>query len=82
MEAKPLEAVPASPGTIRPYAELEELLYRIFEYRQLNRKAEIERIEKKLEELKKENQLRLEKKDEMVQRQLNKLLGIRSDLEW
>lgn len=63
-------------------AELEQLLYQIFEYRQLNRKAEIERIEKKLEELKKENALRLENKDEMVKRQLAKLLGKQSELEW
>ncbi|MBN2416307.1 hypothetical protein JXO52_10720 [bacterium] len=63
-------------------AELEQLLYKIFEYRQLNRQAEIERIEKKLEELKKENALRLESKDEMVRRQLAKLLGEQEELEW
>lgn len=62
--------------------ELESLLYKVFEYRQLNRQAEIERIEKKLEELKQENALRMESKDEMVRRQLAKLLGEQTELEW
>lgn len=62
--------------------KLEILLYEVFEYRQANRRQEIERLEKKLEELREENALRMEKKDEVVSLQLSRLIGEKTGLEW
>jgi len=61
--------------------ELESLLYEIFDCRQMNRKDEIERLEKRLTELRKANQERLASKEEIVQRRLDELLGEKG-MEW
>lgn len=63
-------------------AELEDLLYRLFDYRQMNRIVEIERLEERLADLKEENQNRLDNKDAIVNNRLLELLGERSGLEW
>ncbi len=62
--------------------ELEDLLYKLFDYRQMNRITEIERLEERLESLKEENQNRLDNKDAIVNNRLLELLGERSGLEW
>ncbi|MBN2028858.1 hypothetical protein JW824_01305 [bacterium] len=63
-------------------AELEDLLFELFDYRQMNRIVEIERLEERLESLKEENQNRLDNKDQIVNNRLLELLGERSGLEW
>ncbi len=62
--------------------ELKDLLFELFDYRQMNRIVEIERLEKRLESLKEENQNRLDNKDQIVNNRLLELLGERSGLEW
>lgn len=62
--------------------ELEDLLYRLFDYRQINRIAEIERLEERLGQLKQDNQNRLDNKDQIVNNRLNEMLGETSGLEW
>ena len=44
--------------------------------------VEIERLEERLENLKEENQNRLDNKDQIVNNRLLELLGERSGLEW
>ena len=61
--------------------ELQSLLYELFDYRQMNRKDEIERLEKRLAELREANQERLASKEEIVQRRLDALLGEKG-MEW
>ena len=61
--------------------ELEVLLDGLFDYRQMNRKGEIERLEKRLAELREDNQKRLANKEEIVQKRLRELLGEKG-LEW
>jgi hypothetical protein len=62
--------------------ELKALLDRIFDYRQRNRQFEIEKLEKRLAELKESNQQRLDNKDEIVQRRLDQMLGRQREWEW
>ena len=62
--------------------EIEELLDQIFEIRQMNRQAEIERLELRLAELKENNQKRLENKEVIIQRRLDRMLGQDDDMEW
>jgi len=62
--------------------DLVELLSRLFDLRQLNREGEIRQLEMKLEDLKELSKARIEKKDEIVQRRLAKLLKENKDLEW
>ena len=62
--------------------ELEDLLYKLFDYRQVNRISEIERLEERLADLKEENRNRLDNKDAIVNNRLLELLGERSGLEW
>jgi len=66
----------------RLHKEMEDLLSKLFDYRQINRLDEIDRLEKKLEELKAANQERLDNKAEIVQRRLKELLGERRGFEW
>ncbi len=63
-------------------AELENLLYKLFDYRQMNRIIEIERLEERLANLKDENQNRLDNKDEIIENRLSELLGEKSGIEW
>jgi hypothetical protein len=62
--------------------ELKVLLDRIFDYRQRNRQFEIEKLERRLAELKETNQQRLDNKDEIVQRRLDQMLGRQREWEW
>ena len=62
--------------------ELKALLDRLFDYRQMNRQFEIEKLEKRLEELKDVNERRLANKEEIVGRRLDELLGTKRELEW
>lgn len=62
--------------------EVKKILDQIFDLRQENRVLEIERLEKKLEELKSNNLERLKNKDEILKRRLMALLGEDKGLEW
>ena len=62
--------------------EMEDLLYKLFDYRQANRQDEIDRLEKRLAELKEATQERLENKTEIVERRLRELLGEQKGFEW
>lgn len=62
--------------------ELEALLYELFNLRQINRKDEIDKLEKKLSELKKINQKRLANKNEIVRMRLQRMLGEEKGMEW
>lgn len=62
--------------------EMEDLLNKLFDYRQVNRQDEMDRLEKKLAELKEANQERLENKSEIVERRLRELLGKQKGFEW
>ena len=59
-----------------------KLLSKIFDYRQINRQAEIEKLENKLKELKEVNDQRLANKDQIVEAKLNDLLGGNPEMEW
>jgi hypothetical protein len=61
---------------------LESLLNKIFDERQLNRRDEIGRLEKRLTELKKINQERLVNKEKIINLRIEKLLGENRSLEW
>ena len=61
--------------------EVKKLLDKIFDLRQMNYEAEIERLEKRLAEAKENNAERLANKSEIVQRRLEELLSIKS-LRW
>jgi hypothetical protein len=61
---------------------IRELLNKIFDYRQMNRQDEIEKLERKLNELKEINEQRVANKDEIVDSRLNELLGEKPELEW
>jgi len=61
---------------------LESLLKKIFDERQLNRRDEIGRLEKRLTELKRINQERLENKEKIINLRIEKLLGENRSLEW
>ena len=63
-------------------AELSSMLYKLFEYRQMNRQYEIKRLEERLESLKEDMANRLDNKDEIIERRMNKLLGEDESLEW
>jgi len=62
-------------------AKLKKLLFKSFDLRHINRQKEIERLEKKLLKLKNNNKARLENKDKMVERRLNRLIG-EQELKW
>ena len=57
-------------------------LNKIFDYRQMNRQEEIQKLENKLKELKEVNEQRLANKDEIVENRMNDLLGEKPELEW
>jgi hypothetical protein len=59
-----------------------KLLSKIFDYRQMNRQEEIEKLESKLKELKEANEQRLANKDEIVETKLNDMLGGKPEMEW
>ena len=61
---------------------LESILNKIFDERQLNRKDEIERLENRLAELKRINQERLVNKEKIINLRIEKLLGGNRSLEW
>ena len=61
---------------------LESLLNKMFDERQLNRRDEIERLEKRLTELKRINQERLVNKEKIINLRIEKLLGENRSLEW
>lgn len=67
---------------VRLREELKSLLDQVFDYRQMNRQEEIEKLEKRLAELKENNQRRLANKNEIVQRRLKQLLGDEKGMEW
>ena len=69
-------------GKERIREEVKKILDQIFDLRQANRVLEIERLEKKLEELKSNNLERLKNKDEILKRRLMALLGEDKGLEW
>lgn len=62
--------------------ELKSLLDQVFDFRQMNRQEEIEKLEKRLAELKENNQKRLANKDEIIQRRLKQMLGDEKGMEW
>jgi len=62
--------------------ELKNLLDQVFDFRQMNRQEEIEKLEKRLAELKENNQKRLANKEEIVQRRLKQILGDEKGMEW
>ena len=62
--------------------ELKALLDKIFDYRQQNRQFEIEKLEKRLAELRETNQKRLDNKNEIVQRRLDQMLARQREWEW
>ena len=62
--------------------ELSMLLDKLFEYRQMNRQLELERLEKRITELKINMSKRLEQKDQIIELRLKKLLGEGQILEW
>ncbi|MCD6117126.1 hypothetical protein J7K93_08940 [bacterium] len=62
--------------------ELESLLYKIFDLRQMNRKSEINRLEKKLNNLKEANQKRVANKKAIVEKRLQQLTGEKQYLQW
>ena len=57
-------------------------LNKIFDYRQMNRQEEIQKLENKLKELKELNEQRLANKDEIVEAKLNDMLGGKPEMEW
>jgi hypothetical protein len=59
-----------------------KLLSKIFDYRQMNRQEEIEKLENKLKELKEVNEQRLANKDQIVETKLNDMLGGNPEMEW
>lgn len=59
-----------------------ENLKTLFDYRQVNREAEIEKLEKRLAELKESNLSREKNKEIIVQKRLEQLLGKPDDLMW
>jgi hypothetical protein len=59
-----------------------KLLSKIFDYRQMNRQEEIEKLESKLKELKDANEQRLANKDEIVETKLTDMLGGKPEMEW
>jgi len=63
-------------------SELESLLYKIFDYRQMNREYEIKRLEKRLNDLKESNQKRSENKKAIVEKRLQQLIGENKYLQW
>lgn len=63
-------------------AEIKTLLDQQFEYRQTHRNEEIDRLEKKLAELKANNQERIDNKDEIIKRRLEELLGGNQVFKW
>jgi hypothetical protein len=62
--------------------ELKELLGRQFDLRQLNRIAEIQKLERRLEELKSQNEERMKNKEKIVDQRLNALLGDNEKFKW
>ena len=62
--------------------QLENLLDTLFDYRQMNREEEIERLEKQVAELKEINNKRIASKKEIVLNRLAEMLGEKSGLEW
>ena len=56
-------------------------LNKIFDYRQMNRQEEIQKLENKLNELKELNEQRLANKDEIVEAKLNDMLGGKPEME-
>lgn len=62
--------------------DLKALLDKLFDYRQMNRQFEIEKLEKRLEELKDVNERRLANKEEIVGRRLDEMLGTKREWEW
>ena len=62
--------------------QLLERLEMLFDLRQTNRSEEIASLERKLAELKKENERRLINKKQIVDKRLEQVLGETRDLEW
>jgi hypothetical protein len=62
--------------------EIWKLLSKIFDYRQMSRQEEIEKLENKLKELKDVNEQRLANKDQIVETKLNDMLGGNPEMEW
>jgi|GEM_PF-3125025 len=62
--------------------ELKGILSELFNIRQQVREDEIERLEKKLAELKEINRKRLANKDAIVEKKLAEMLGENKDMEW
>ena len=58
--------------------EIAALLNELFDLRQMIRKEEIDKLERKLTELRQVNQKRLDNKEAIIQRRLTELLGDRS----
>jgi len=63
-------------------AELNELLYKLFEYRQMNRQYEINRLEERLQLLKEDMEERVNNKEEIIENRLDKLIGDNDSLKW
>jgi len=59
-----------------------EVLNKIFDIRQENRKKEIERLEQRLTEAKENNKKRLQNKDEIIAERLEDLLGKQDWMRW
>lgn len=62
--------------------ELQEVLNDLFELREKDRKEDVARLEKELQELKESLQIRANKKNEIIERRIEELLGENKYLEW
>lgn len=62
--------------------EMKTVLARAFDLRQQNRQYEIQRLEAKLQELKENNQVRLDNKERIIEKRLEEMLGLKDELRW
>jgi hypothetical protein len=62
--------------------ELQKVLSELFELREKDRKEDVARLEKELQELKESLQIRANKKNEIIERRIEDLLGENKYLDW
>jgi hypothetical protein len=62
--------------------ELSTTLSKLFDLKEMNRKSQVEELEKQLTELKNELQVRSKNKEEIIRRRIQELLGEDDYLDW
>ena len=67
---------------IRLRSELVDILERLFDLREEDKRYEIEQLEKRIERLRRIVDERTERKDEIVERRADELIGARDTIEW